>query len=75
VESLAGAFAARVAVNIGLVVLADWLLGGGRERLDAGAAVFFVVLLSLITTLHDHFWPVHEVRSAADEARGATVAA
>jgi hypothetical protein len=75
VASLAGAFAARVALNIGLVLLADWLLGGGRERLDAGAAVFFVVLLSLITTLHDHFWPVHEVRSAADEARGAARAA
>ncbi|HEY7718886.1 MAG TPA: hypothetical protein VH915_09005 [Pedococcus sp.] len=63
VESLAGAFAARVAVNIGLVVLADRLVGGGGDRLDAGAAVFFVVLLSLITTLHDRFWPVHEVRA------------
>jgi hypothetical protein len=73
VGSLAGAFAARVAVNLGLVVLADWLLGGVGDRLDTGAAFFFVVLLSLITTLHDQFWPVHEVRAAGvPAAAGAT---
>jgi hypothetical protein len=69
-ESLAGAFAARVAVNMGLVLVGDWLLRRDSGSLNVAGALFFVVLLSLITTMHDHFWPVHEVRSAADEARG-----
>jgi hypothetical protein len=68
VESLFIAFAVRVAVNIGLVLLASWLLGREEGGLDRGAAVFFVMLLSLITALHDRFWPVHEVRAAAATA-------
>jgi hypothetical protein len=70
VASLTGAFATRVAINLGFVVVAEWLVGRDGERLDAGAAAFFVVLLSLITTLHDHFWPVHEVRVAGVTAVG-----
>ena len=61
-------FAVRVAVNIGLVLVASWLLGREEGGLDRGAAVFFVMLLSLITALHDRFWPVHEVRAAAAPA-------
>ena len=70
-ESLFTAFAVRVAVNIGLVLLASWLLGRDDGGLDRGAAVFFVMLLSLITALHDRFWPVHEVRAATAPAASA----
>ncbi len=61
-ESALGAFAARVVLNILLVLVASWLLG--RGDLHVGNAVFFVLLLSLITLLDDRYRPVHEVRFA-----------
>ncbi len=73
--SLAGAFTARVVINIGLVLVGDWLLRRGSDSLNVAGALFFVLLLSLVTTMHDHFWPVHEVRSATDDARGAATVA
>jgi hypothetical protein len=60
------AFAARVAVNIALVLLARWLLGAGA--LDVGPTLFFVLLLSLLITYHDRFAPVSAIRAAADRA-------
>ena len=62
-QTLWGAFAARVVVNMGLVVLADLLLGRFGGRTDIGATLFFVFLLSLLTTFHDAYRPVHEVRA------------
>jgi hypothetical protein len=69
-ETLTGTFAARVAVNMGLVVLGDWLLRRDSDSLNLAGALFFVLLLSLVTTMHDHFWPVHEVRAEAPEPTG-----
>ena len=63
-ESAFAAFAVRVAVNTGLVLVGDWLLGRDDGGLNQAGALFFVLLLSLITSLHDRFWPVHDVRSA-----------
>jgi hypothetical protein len=42
--------------------------------MDLSAAVFFVVILSLLTLLHDRFLPVHAVRarSASPDDSGST---
>jgi hypothetical protein len=73
-ESALVAFGVRIVINVALVVSADWLLrprGGGN--LDPGVALFFVLLLSLLTLLDDRFRPVHEMRFAT--ARPAATAA
>ena len=50
------------AMNVGLVLVADPLLGRHNARLDGYDTIFFLSLISLITTLHDRWRPVHEVR-------------
>jgi hypothetical protein len=60
------AFAARVAVNVVLVLVGRAVLGG--DRMDLAAAFFFVVMLSLLTLMHDRFLPVHAVRVATDSS-------
>ena len=62
-ESVLAAFGARVLLNVGLVLLADLLLV--RGDLSLGPALFFVLLLSLITLLDDRYRPVYEFRFAA----------
>jgi hypothetical protein len=62
-ESLVVAFGVRMLVNIGLVLLASWLLGGAS--VNEGATVFFLFLLSLLTTMHDRWLPIRQVRDAA----------
>ena len=62
IESLTTTFAVRFAVNIGLVILGSWLLGREGGAINEGHTVFFVFLLSLITTLHDRFQPVYAWR-------------
>jgi hypothetical protein len=59
VRSTVIAFAARLVMNVVLAGVANWLLG---DRLDGYDALFFLVMISLITTLHDRWRPVHEVR-------------
>ncbi len=68
VRSMALAFAGRLAMNIGLVLVADPLLGRHNARLDGYDTLFFLSLISLVTTLHDRWRPVHEVREVL--ARG-----
>ncbi|MFI0354970.1 hypothetical protein [Actinomadura sp. 9N407] len=58
------AFLVRLAFNVGLVVLAGWLLGRGEGDLNRVDTVFFVLLISLITSLHDRYRPVYELRVA-----------
>jgi hypothetical protein len=58
------AFGLRVLMNIGLVAAASWLLDRGDGSLQPAHALFFVVLLSLITVLDDRYRPVHEIRFA-----------
>jgi hypothetical protein len=60
IENLLAAFVVRLAVNVGLVAVARVLLG--PRDLDVSSAVFFVLLLSLVTTLHDAWQPVHAHR-------------
>ena len=59
-ESVLLSFAVRMAINAGLVLVAWVLLG--RGDLNVSAALFYVMLLSLLTTLHDRWLPVHAVR-------------
>jgi hypothetical protein len=69
-QSIVAAFGARVVLNVVLVLLADWLVGrtaGGS--FNPGIALFFVLLLSLITLLDDWYRPVAEVRFASGRPR------
>jgi len=59
------AFGARLALNVGLVVVARALLGG--DRIDVRAALFLVAMLSLITLLHDRYLAVHEARAVSGD--------
>jgi hypothetical protein len=56
------AFLARVVLNVGLVALAEWLLGDNTRDLNLGATLFFVLLLSLLTLLDDRYRPAYECR-------------
>jgi hypothetical protein len=62
VRSTALAFVGRLAMSIALVLVADPLLGRHNARLDGYDTLFFLSLISLVTTLHDRWRPVHEVR-------------
>jgi hypothetical protein len=65
VEPTLVAFGARVLLNVGLVVLVGWLLARGGGELNRANALFFVLLLSLITLLDDRYRPVYEMRFSA----------
>ena len=62
------AFVARVAANAVLVVVADWLLGQEGGDLDRSVTLFFLCLISLVTTLHDRYRPVLATRVMAERA-------
>jgi hypothetical protein len=68
IASAAWAFLARVAANVVLVVLAEWLLGNEGGDLNAGTTLFFLSLISLITTLHDRYRPILATRVVAERA-------
>ena len=74
-QSTALAVVARTVANVALVAVAEWLVHGDRSgSIDAGAALFFLTMISLLTTLHDRWYPVMESRAAAsDEGPGAPV--
>lgn len=63
-EGLAGDFGVRVVVNLALVVVARLVLGG--NALDLSATLFFVLLVSLLVSMHDRFAPVAAVRAEHD---------
>ncbi len=63
-EGLFAAFGVRVATNVMLVLLARLVLGG--SSLSESDMLFFVLLLSLLVTLHDRFAPVGVARAAHD---------
>ncbi|KGN37763.1 hypothetical protein [Knoellia subterranea] len=62
IQGAAMTFAFRVAVNVALVLVGGWLLGRNGGDANEGATLFFILLLSLITSLHDRYWPVHATR-------------
>jgi hypothetical protein len=66
-SSLAVAFGFRLVVNSSLVLLAEWALSSAPGDIKVGNALFFLFLLSLLTTLHDYFQPVHAYRARHPE--------
>jgi len=62
VESLFLAFAARAVANVVLVALAAWLLPLGAGEVRVAPLLFFLTLISLVTTLHDRWYPVSTTR-------------
>jgi hypothetical protein len=67
-ESAAAAFAVRLLINGGLVLVADWLLRRFGGDINTGIALFFAGLLSLLITLDDRFRPVSQARFATHGA-------
>jgi hypothetical protein len=63
-ESLLVTFLVRIVVNEALVVIARIVLG--PIDLDVVHTSFFVLLLSLVTSLHDRFQPVYVARVARE---------
>lgn len=75
VESTALAFATRTAANVVLVAIAAWLLPPGDGEISVAPTLFFLTLISLVTTLHDRWYPVMLGRVAASSnASGRVVA-
>jgi hypothetical protein len=68
IPSLVLAFVDRLAVNVVLVIAAEWLLNREGGDVNAWNAMFFLSLISLITTLHDRYRPVLATRVAAERA-------
>ncbi|GAA1977888.1 hypothetical protein GCM10009798_43890 [Nocardioides panacihumi] len=68
IESLAVAFVVRTAVNVALVVVEGIVLGRLGGSLNYGHALFFVLLLSLVTTMHERWRPVYDWRRAHEPA-------
>jgi hypothetical protein len=63
-QSILGAFVVRVVFNVGLVLLAGWLLDRGSGDINPGITLFFVLLVSLLTLFDDRYRPVAQVRFA-----------
>jgi hypothetical protein len=55
-------------MNLGLVLLAGWLVARGGGQLNRANALFFVLLLSLLTLLDDSYRPIYELRFSHDRA-------
>ena len=54
-----------------LVFVADSLIDRSSGDLDAGTTIFFLALISLITTLHDRYRPILATRVMAERAAAA----
>ena len=63
IENVAVAFAARLLVAVGIVAAAQVLIGSNSSP---WTTVFFLALISLITTLHDRWQPVVAYRRRAE---------
>ena len=63
-ESLFVTFLVRIGVNVALVLVARIVLG--PNDLNVGHTLFFVLLLSLLTSMHDRYQPVYVARVARE---------
>jgi hypothetical protein len=67
-ESAALTFVARTVANVALAVVAAWLLGNEGGDLSFGPTLFFLTMISLLTTFHDRWQPVNASRAASRNA-------
>jgi hypothetical protein len=74
IESTGLAFLACMVGNVALVVVASWLLPREGGQLSVPATLFFLALISLVTTLHDRWLPVNASRAAEAEGVAPTPA-
>ena len=65
-ESTALAFLARTVANVALVAIAAWLLPRGAGEISVAPTLFFLTLISLVTTLHDRWYPLSTSRVASN---------
>ncbi len=66
IASAGWALLARVGANALLVAVAEWILRSEGGDIDASTTLFFLTLISLITTLHDRYRPVLATRVIAE---------
>jgi hypothetical protein len=72
VQSIGLTFLARLVANVVLVVVAAWLLPrNGDGHISVSATLFFLTMISLLTTMHDRWYPVHAYRARLDEGTAA----
>lgn len=69
-NNAAVSFGVVFATNVGLVLLADFLLSVRQDTLLLVDTLFFVFLFSILTVLYDRYRPINEFRAAA--AKSAT---
>ena len=58
-------FAAMALMNLGIALVASWLLPGDRD-LHVGATLFFLLLLTMIVTMYDRYRPRYLARFSVD---------
>ena len=75
IESMAVNFLARIGVNVVLVIIEGWLLDRVGGTLSYGHTLFFVLLISLLTTMHDRWYPVYDWRRTQQRSGPTTPAA
>ena len=66
IESTALAFLARMVGNVALVLVASWLLPRDGGAISGSATLFYLALISLLTTLHDRWQPILATRADQD---------
>ncbi|GMQ79472.1 MAG: hypothetical protein BMS9Abin02_2069 [Anaerolineae bacterium] len=57
-------FVVMTVINFGLVLLYAFLLPNFDGSINLGNTLFFILLLTLIVTLFDHYYPVYQARFA-----------
>ncbi len=66
IESTALAFLARMVGNVALVLVVSWLLPRDGGAISVSATLFYLGLISLLTTLHDRWQPILATRADQD---------
>jgi hypothetical protein len=69
-DSVIREFFATLAINVAIALGYIWLLARSDEPIDEGAALFFVLLLTLLITLFDRYRHVRAARSEHDAPGG-----
>ena len=69
-QSIGLTFVARLVANVVLVAVASWLLPRDNGDISFSATLFFLTMISLLTTMHDRWFPVHSFRVRLHKGTG-----